>query len=303
MTFFPGGTQQFYHKERDGAGGLLPQQVGRWRVSNPAVAEISTTGLAHWLAPGDTEVIYTIKDFARAGMYLAHIAPTIPATLVASPAGFLSMPVGTVEIVDITAFDAFSAPITDFAMDSVVSDDTGIVRVIPLGAHTFAVVAEGVGVAGVTVTVGPVDVVVPFTTVSGSLTQADADARYRRLGITIPDSEVTKVPRVPLGDVSGNVPLPWTLATRAKSMRLVGDVTATLSALPVGEFAHVDVAQGAGGGWHLIWAFAVGLPPVRWDEGSEPPLTATDGRQDSFMFYNATTEIVASKTWENVPTT
>jgi hypothetical protein len=304
VTYVVGGTQQFYHTEHAVGGGLLPPSAGRWSVSNPAVASITTTGLATWLAAGDTEIVFTIASpgLLRQGMFHAHVEPVAPTTLSADPSTLPALAVGTLSVVTVSARDASNNPLPGFALDSVESGDPSIAVAVQLSATEFAVVAEQVGSVDITASVGGVDVVVPVTTIAGQLSQAAADARYRRLGITIPDSEVTKTPRVPLGDVSGNVPLPWSLATRAVSMRLVGDATVTLSGVPVGEFAHVDIAQGAGGGWHVTWAFDPGLPPFEWDEGNEDPgLTGANDRQDSFMFYNAGPLFIGSKTWEDVP--
>lgn len=302
MTYHVGETKQFAHAERDSGGGLLPLQPGQWSVSNPAVAEISPTGLAQWLAVGETEIVFAVQGYRKAGFFHAQVFAAPPAHLIATPAS-VAVYEGSVTTLSFTATDVDDDPITNFSIDSVTSDDESIATLIRLSETDVMVVGHASGDATITAVSGAVsldvavDVLPPLF-----LSETDADARYRRLGITIQDSEVTKTPTVPLGDVSGAVPLPWTYPSRAKSIRLVGNTVATLSALPVGEFAFVDVFQDTPGGraFHLVIDPA--LPQQEWDLGEEPEQSSGANRRDSYMAYNEGARVVCSRTWKDIPT-
>jgi hypothetical protein len=304
-TYYVGGTTQFAHRERDENGGLLPQALGRWSVSNPAVAEIDQSGLAHWLAPGDTEIIFVIDSYKRAGFFAAHVGATAPTTLVPSPSSVTLYP-ATIDAVSFAALDTLGHALTDFALDGASSSDEAIASVVSVFAKEIIVLGRAAGDVTITATSGSASVDIPVTVeVAAFLSEADADARYRQLGIRIPDSDVTKTPAVDLGnDVSGAVLLAWDYDRRAVAMGLVGDTTITLTDLPVGEFQHVDVETQAGG-HALAFVMGAGMPRVEWDDDEGAPLLVTaPNRRESFMFHNDVRGyIVASRTWQNVPTT
>ena len=283
--YYVGADAQFAHTELDGNGNPLPPQAGVWSVSNTLVASITATGLASWVAPGETDVTFVIPSAHRAGSFHAVVHSAIPATLTATPASLTVYP-GDVQLVEVTAHDSLAVLISDLTIGSAVSSNDAIATVLMLTATSFLVLGVANGSCTITVTAGAVSTPVAVSVVP----------------ILIPDSQVTKTPTVALGDVSGAVPLTWTLASRAKSMRLVGDTVSTLGDFPVGEFAHVDVVQDGVGGHAHTFAYS-GPVPLEPNDNVTPVQSQGPNRQDTYLFYRYSTRVAYSRTWFNILTT
>lgn len=307
-VYYVGFTTQFAHSELDTQGNAIPQQAGRWSVTNPAVAEITSDGLASWLAPGETEVMFTIADYRRSGAIHAVVHSAIPVTLTLAPSTITVYP-GSLSLVTVTAHDSLGHLIPDLDLDSVVSSDETAARIIQIDklatndAPQFLVVGIAEGGATVTAVSGPVsaqanvDVLAPLQGIS----EADADLRYLAIGATIPDSRVTKTPRVDKGDVSGAVARVWLITQRAQRQRMVGNTVTTISGIPEGEFFFVDVEQDSVGFHTHAFVFS-GLPPVEWDDEIVPTQTENPNTSDSYMFQHVGARLFASRTYFNVST-
>jgi len=285
MTHYVGGSTQFAHSDFDPLGNPLAAQSGTWSVSNPVVASIDQTGLASWLAPGTVDVLFLIMPSRKVGALHEVVQSAIPATLTATPSSITVTP-GDVQFVEMTAHDSLAVLITDLVVDSAVSSNDGIATVLMLTATSFLVLGVAVGSCSITVSAG-----VATATVAVSV-----------VPILITDAQVTKTPTVALGDVSGAVPLTWTLASRAKSMRLVGNTISMLGDFPVGEFAHVDVVQDDVGGWAHEFTYT-GPALFEWNNNLAPTQSPGPARQDSYVFYRYSTRVVGSRTWFNILTT
>lgn len=305
MTYYAGGSAQFYHHEFDGIGGALSPIPGRWRSSNLAVATIGEmTGLANWIAPGDAVLEFVASDYRRAGFKAVTVHSAQPVALDASPPS-VDVFAGAVQLVTITGIDALSDLIADLEIDSVTSSNDAIAVAVPINGFQFFVVGMAAGAVTITVVAGAVTLPIATTVAVNNITQAQADARYRLLSVLINDSEIFRVPRVDLGHKSGAFALAWTRASRSVAFTLDGDTTTTVSALPFDEFMFMDTYQDATVGHHA-WALAVdgALPPLRWDNDDEPPdITDSEpGDRNSFMLYNDGINVVASRTYLDVPT-
>jgi hypothetical protein len=303
-VYYVGQTTQFYHHELDASGGALPQNAGRWRSSNTAVATIdAATGLASWVAPGETIIEYVLSDYRRAGFKLATVQSAIPAILDALPSS-ISVFAGSVQLVSVTAFDSGFDAIADFALDSATSDDDSIATVVPIGDSQFFVVGVAEGACHIDLAAGPATLSLDVDVTVNNITQAQADARYRRLSVLINSSEIFRVPRVTLSDASGAQAVAWTRSASAVAFKLAGDTVTTVSDLPVDEFLFMDIYQDDVVGHHA-WSLLAdpSLPPLRWDNNDTPPdLTLAGARtMNSVMLYNDGINVVASPTWRDVP--
>lgn len=305
-TYYVGGQTQFTHTEYDALGATLAPQAGVWHSSNLSVATIDSTGLASWLAAGETELSYVLGDYRRAALFHAVVHPLVPAALSAAPSSVNVYPEGVAQV-QITAADSGGHPITDFAIDSVVSSDPTVATAIILGPRSYLALGIALGSAQITVFSGPISAAftVNVNAPPGGLSLGDADARYRQLGVVIPDSQISKVVAVEhVGSgsgISGTLAIAWTLATRAHHILLSGDLVVTVSALAVGDFTHFDVEQDATGG-HTFTLALSGLPPLVDDNGVVPTVTVTPSKQDSFLLYNQGARVIFGRTWQNVPT-
>lgn len=304
MTYYVGDEQQFYHHELDPAGGALTSQAGVWGVSNSAVASITSGGLASWLAPGQTDIIYTVDGAQKAGFFNAVVHSAIPAHLTMSPATVHVYPQSLARVT-VTATDAALNPIADFAYDSVVTSDSSVATIVALTPTDFLVLGIATGGCSVTVFAGPISAQINVDVLSvagGGISQADADARYRLLAVTIPDSQITRATEVDLGDIATDVTRAWTLASRNIRQRLTGNVVTTLTGIPVGEFFFVTVENG--GAWTHHFAVGGGLPVLVWDnDNDEPVMSVGPDFEDDYLFYNEGSRVKGSRTWLNIPTT
>lgn len=309
-TFIVGTHTQFSHSEVDPQGNAIPPQAGSWSVSNPAVASITIDGLASWNAPGQTLVLYVIQAYQKFGALQATVHAASVVSLTASPATVTLYP-GSLARITIHAFDVHGNPVLDFDLTSMVSSDYSVADIIQidrvgLDAPQFLVVGVSPGTCQVTAFVGTASVALNADVLNigipTGLSQAEADARYRQLGVVIPDSEVSKVPRVDKPDASGAVTYTWLRTERAMHFKLVGDLTATIVGLPVGEFMYFDVDTGAGG-HALSFVPGGGLPVIEPDDNVVPVISQGANLQDSFMLYHEGPRLALSRTWKGIPTT
>src|SRR5207244_1757133 len=158
-----GGTVQFVAVPLDSTGTALGGRIIVWASSNPAVANVNTSGVATAAATGSTTIAATSEGHSGTAT-LTVTAVTVPvASVTVSPAS-ASVPVGQAVQLTATPKDASGNPLTGRTVTWASSNTSvgtvnasGLVTGVVAGSTTITATSEGQsGTSVVTVTLVPV---------------------------------------------------------------------------------------------------------------------------------------------------
>ena len=188
MSYYVGGTQQFAHTDRDADGNILSPSSGTWLAADPSIVEISSSGLAEWLAAGVTTLYFTKADGSRVGSLIVVVLAAPPTTLVASPSS-VTIPVNGAVTIAVTGTDALSHSVSDLELTSVASDHANIATVARVEGAELLIVGAAAGSCTVTIASGGATTTVAVTVVAvadiAAAVAAEATARTAAISAAV----------------------------------------------------------------------------------------------------------------------
>src|SRR5216117_1036417 len=270
-----GGTVQFVAVPLDSTGTALGGRIIVWASSNPAVANVNTSGVATAAATGSTTIAATSEGHSGTAT-LTVTAVTVPvASVTVSPAS-ASVQAGQTVQLTATPKDAngnalSGRTVTWASSNSSVGtvNGSGLVTGVVGGSTTITATSEGQsGSSAVTVTAGPLPV--------ASVTVSPASA-------SVPIGQAVQLTATPK-DASGN-PLTGRTVTWASSNTSVGTVNA--SGLVTGVVAGSTTITATSEGKSGTSAVTVTAAPVPVASVTVSPATAA-------VFVGQTTQLTAT---------
>ena len=165
----PGQTAQFTAVVRDVSGAVMNGRSAQWRVGNPGVASISTSGLATAIAAGTSYVIASADARADTVLLTVTSAPPPPppppaavATVTVAPSS-ATLAIGATRQLTATLRDANGNVLTGRTVTWTTSGSgtasvstTGLVTAVAAGDATITATSEGrTGTSAITVTAPP----------------------------------------------------------------------------------------------------------------------------------------------------
>src|SRR5438876_131762 len=268
-----GGTVQFVAVPLDSTGTALGGRIIVWASSNPAVANVNTSGVATAAATGSTTIAATSEGHSGTATLTVTAVPVPVASVTVSPAS-ASVPIGQAVQLTATPKDASGNPLTGRTVTWASSNTSvgtvnasGLVTGVVAGSTTITATSEGQsGTSVVTVTLVPV----------ASVTVSPAPASVQA-GQTV---QLTATPK----DANGNT-LTGRTVTWASSNTSVGTVNA--SGLVTGVVAGSTTITATSEGKSGTSAVTVTAAPVPVASVTVSPATAS-------VFVGQTTQLTAT---------